>query len=1474
MILLEFISFTANFILFLQNTIRSQPLLKTHHLYDELKMNIVIPVSNSNGDLYIEYSSESKTYRYLYAINSETGEQINLSDNKTMKITTNEKVSLHELIFITYNNLENYLFSLGIENTYLFDILTGTVTSKTTAELTSKNSGTKPSFRNNIIKLKNGDYLFTIIRNVKIGILYHKSFFITFNFNSASMDGYTELNHVDKIIGYNNMTSCFETENSFIECFYLMALPVNSFAIGIYDNSLSTVKDNIQLGKINNNTFTKIFHIKKEIGGYVFFDTAYNNGYPIIHIKNYDNSLKSLNNVFSFDCIVLNGDGKYNLISDINLSDAIKINDNKFSVILTAEDLIHLLICIFDLYDDDTSLRLSYYYLDMSEMKPQNIRSFKFRDYLGISFYDSINNYPGYIIFGYPNDTNISEYIFEKKILDKDSLEYINLKNYIKLNNMIYGFQITGIKILNFTDSSITGIELISNTTNEKISLNQELNINEVIIFKLSEVIKTISGKYILEFIPIIKNLDFDEFETMADKIVYYGSGTKENFKNYYTKNIFYGPKYSFNYIFENQEIIFDEEEIEEEENFEIKDNIEGNEKEKKGEKKENIENEEKKNEFWNEEKKEIEENKEFEEYEERRKKEENENIIEKENEIENNEKIEEKEIEIIEEEKQTEKEINNNSNIKIPEIISNKCKELFYFQNNEEICISSKICPEDYPFINKLLKYCNNCPFTYKNKCYEKCPQNTCVDSVNDKYLSTCIDIPNSNTTVIKNQCINDIKSIVEKKIKQEDILLITENITDQISIYSYSTKSEIESLMEINNKLTYVNLKECKTKLLENNSLPNNSDLYILCLETPNKLSNSSVNDFSYQVFNNKGEILDISICNNISVEISSPIIDKDLINFKYASALAEQNIDIYDINSEFYYDNCLGAYINKSDITITDRQKTIYPNNISLCVSDCKYIGVNINNSRIICECNSQFSTQNYQLSYDEEGKFFEEVEHNFFIYLIDLINYQVFTCHKLIFQKKSYINNAGFYVGISLLFLITVMISIFIKNGNKHIRIAYFKNEPDDLEIKNQERNFALKDKKVIPKKIIHRKKTYNKKTKIKFEEIKKSSNPPKKKNISILNIIKIDKKNNNNISNLNNENKIFKLDKRKSKTKNSEIKKISRDNSKHIFTKKKQRNVANSKLDINVIRNDNDSSIKQEGESINSSSNRINLKDKKKRIFLKTNKKKHIINSKNMKLECRNNIQFRPINDKERNNKITNNENDENKEQINYNDLSFFEAIKKDKRNFFNIYLSYFCYKVDIIRIIFFHEEFSHMALSLSCYLFDLLLDLAFNALLFSDTLISQKYFNDGNLLFISSLTVSLISNILSNLIIYFCEKLINYHEILEAITKEVKDKTIYYRLYLKHSKIFNAKFIIYYIYIYILGILSTIYLLIFCAIYRKTQPDLFFNYVTGVAESIGFTLGICLLIALLRYISLSQNIKRIYIISKFIDEKF
>ena len=226
------------------------------------------------------------------------------------------------------------------------------------------------------------------------------------------------------------------------------------------------------------------------------------------------------------------------------------------------------------------------------------------------------------------------------------------------------------------------------------------------------------------------------------------------------------------------------------------------------------------------------------------------------------------------------------------------------------------------------------------------------------------------------------------------------------------------------------------------------------------------------------------------------------------------------------------------------------------------------------------------------------------------------------------------------------------------------------------------------------------------------------------------------------------------------------------------------------------------------------------------------------------------------------------------ENINYNELSYIDAFEQDKRNFFQIFLSLFYLKLKTIQIIFYRKEFSHLSFTLSLYFFEILLDATINSLLFSDDVISQKYFNNGELLFITTNTLSISSNIISFFILLYTEKLINYYLVLEEITKEIKDQNNYYQIYIKLKCCFRIKILIFYFILFLIGIFCTYYLFIFCAIYKKIQKNLVINYIIGSLWSLGFTIFICLLVAITRRISVKNRIKRLYIISKFIDDKF
>ena len=226
------------------------------------------------------------------------------------------------------------------------------------------------------------------------------------------------------------------------------------------------------------------------------------------------------------------------------------------------------------------------------------------------------------------------------------------------------------------------------------------------------------------------------------------------------------------------------------------------------------------------------------------------------------------------------------------------------------------------------------------------------------------------------------------------------------------------------------------------------------------------------------------------------------------------------------------------------------------------------------------------------------------------------------------------------------------------------------------------------------------------------------------------------------------------------------------------------------------------------------------------------------------------------------------------EKIDYSELTYLESLEKDKRNIFAMFKSVFILKFQTLQIIFFPKEFTHISITLSLYLFDIFLDITLNSLLFSDQIMSEKYHNEGSLFFITSNILSVSANIASFIIIYFIEKLINQYEVLKMVCAQIKNINNFLSLYIRLFRCFKIKIIIFYILIFLIGLLCTYYLFIFFAIYKKIQKDLFFNYFIGNLWSLGFTVFISLSIAITRKIALKIKYKRLFIISQFIEEKF
>ena len=97
-------------------------------------------------------------------------------------------------------------------------------------------------------------------------------------------------------------------------------------------------------------------------------------------------------------------------------------------------------------------------------------------------------------------------------------------------------------------------------------------------------------------------------------------------------------------------------------------------------------------------------------------------------------------------------------------------------------------------------------------------------------------------------------------------------------------------------------------------------------------------------------------MNLCSNEKIKISIPLTEENGGDINLAKEMAEEGIDIYDINHPFFNDICFPFTSNEGeDVSLDDRIDKYYQN-VSLCENDCEYKGVDYDNDepKVNCEC----------------------------------------------------------------------------------------------------------------------------------------------------------------------------------------------------------------------------------------------------------------------------------------------------------------------------------------------------------------------------------------------------------------------------------------------------------------------------------------------------------------------------------------
>ena len=763
-------------------------------------------------------------------------------------------------------------------------------------------------------------------------------------------------------------------------------------------------------------------------------------------------------------------------------------------------------------------------------------------------------------------------------------------------------------------------------------------------------------------------------------------------------------------------------------------------------------------------------------------------------------------------------------------------------FEEYENQCIK-EIYPQEY------YSDPDSCFFIYQNKCMTYSPEDTCVSQENSNLVCSIeikLDMKIFNFICFKN-FLEIEKNLI--KISSGNVPIST---SSGIFIFAYNNKSNLDDTLKNYTNLSILYLNQCEDKLKEKYNLSPEEKIYVLGIDSPNLIKRSPTNVYNFEIFLENGtQIEDLSICEGTDLTLSSPIINEKLIHFEEAVHFASMGYNIYNRDDKFYNDYCSPASINHNDITLYDRYKDFYPTNISFCNDTCKFSYVNLTSKRIICLC----QPYNYERIND-----INEDEINYSNYLLSLINYKIVVCYELFFDIKNYGNNYGFFIGIGGLIFCIIELGIFMTFGIKLFRKQLIDNFPRKNEneyiknkfSKNNKNNSSASGEQNTQFKTIN-KESFILNHNLNNEKHNLINNPPRK-GINIFNI----NNNNNNIDKTiiynQSSNKSFDTKKEVRKFNKNRIKTIKiikrkkRSNSSYI--KKNKTLFSNQKLNNKSISNENNNDI-----------SKLEVIEKSK-SNLKINNEEILYIDSPIKIDPLINY----------NNYIIIDDNSVDKKEI--NNVPYTQALRIDKRNFLDIYLSVLYNEIKFINIFYYKNPYVHLSLPVSIYFFSELLDFGINCFIYSDDEVSEKYHNNGSLKVFTSLSLSFLSNIFSNIIVFIISKLTNFSEIIEIMIKDVRIPEDYQWNIVRITKYTRIKLFIHYFIQFVLILFIIYYLFIFCTVYHNSQISAGLNYLIGVFESFGISVILALITSIMRFLSLKYKNSRLYNISKYFYQHF
>ena len=319
-----------------------------------------------------------------------------------------------------------------------------------------------------------------------------------------------------------------------------------------------------------------------------------------------------------------------------------------------------------------------------------------------------------------------------------------------------------------------------------------------------------------------------------------------------------------------------------------------------------------------------------------------------------------------------------------------------------------------------------------------------------------------------------------------------------------------------------------------------------------------------------------------------------------------------------------------------------------------------------------------------------------------------------------------------------------------------------------------------------------------------------------------------------------------------------------------FTDTKKNKIQNEKNNINnnIINNINDN---KNNKLENENQNKITYLNIENKPSKKKRKKKRKIKSNSKKSRDLINNSY---NNKQKDDKLeeikTIFENQKGKyNSLELNSLEYEEALKIDKRTYFQYYKSLLFTKHILIFTFFNYNDYNSLVNKIYIFFFTFIINYTISAMFYSDNAMSKIYNDKGSFDFTYQLPIMFYSLLISSVLKAALNYLGLYEENILNIKKskeEKKEETAK-----KEKKKIKIKLILFYTITYILLFFFWIFLGCFCAVYKKTQVHLLIDVASSFALSFITPFGIYLLPGLCRIPAIKKQKKILFKISNILQ---